>query len=65
MGVKKSRKKSKKSSVFSKAKDFISSKVSKSSGGVRHRRVTPEKLAKQILILKLKRKLFKLKYGGR
>lgn len=36
---------------------------SRSSGKRRHRE-TPEKLMKKILILKLKRKLNKLRYGG-
>jgi len=34
-------------------------------GGRRRSRVTPEKLARKILILKMQRKLYRLKYGGR
>lgn len=33
--------------------------------GGRRSRETPEKLARKILILKLKKRLYKLKYGGR
>ncbi len=66
MGTKKSSSKGKKGSVVSKVKSAIGSKLglkAKSSG--RRRRVTPEKLARQILIYKLKKKLYKMKYGGR
>lgn len=37
----------------------------RTSGFRRRRRITPERLQRQILILKLKRKLSRLKYGGR
>ena len=70
MGVKKAgkAKKAKKSGgVIGRVKSAIAGKIygSKGSSGRRRSRQTPEKLAKQILILKLKRKLFRLKYGGR
>lgn len=71
MGIKKAKPKAKKSSgVLGKVKSAIGGKLGlsgkKSSSGMRRRsRLTPEKLARQILILKLKRKLYRLKYGGR
>lgn len=70
MGVKKAKKSKrvKSSGVISRVKSALGSKlgVSSSRSGVRRRtRLTPERLARQILILKLKRKLFRLKYGGR
>lgn len=70
MGVKKSR--SKKSSKIGRAAKSAVSAVGgllggkSRGGGMRRRsRETPEKLAKKILILKLKKKLYKMKYGGR
>ncbi len=69
MGTKKTKtKSSKKSSLGSRAvsagRSLLSGSKSK-GGGKRRSRQTPEKLAKAILILKLKRKLWKMKYGGR
>jgi len=37
----------------------------KSSSGKRRSRQTPEKLAKKLLVLKLQKKIWKAKYGGR
>lgn len=67
MGAVKKSKTKKSKGVLSKVKSAIGSKLggSRSSGGRRRSRLTPEKLARQILILKLKRKLFRMKYGGR
>jgi len=70
MGAKKAKKTSSKKSsgVLGKVKSAIAGKIgvkSKGGGGRRRRRMTPESLARQILILKLKRKLFRLKYGGK
>jgi hypothetical protein len=56
------------SNVISGASSLIrgATGVKRASGGMRrHHRVTPESLAKKILILKLKKKLYKMKYGGR
>lgn len=69
MGIKKGKTKTKKTKsiggkIVSAGKSLLSGKSSK-GGGRRRSRLTPEKLAKQILVLKLKRKLWKLKYGGR
>ncbi len=70
MGVKKGKAKPKKgkiSSAVGRVTSAIGGKIGlKSGSGLRRKsRLTPEKLARQILILKLKRKLFRLKYGGR
>lgn len=74
MGVKKAKKsRSRKSggSIKRAATAVVSSALgavgvkSRGGGGRRHSRETPEKLARKILILKFKKKLYKLKYGGR
>ncbi len=71
MGVKKAKKaKSVKSGGVAKvaksALGAISGIKGKASSGVRRkRRMTPESLSRQILILKLKKRLFRMKYGGR
>jgi len=78
MGVKKAKKvtssKAKKVKVPKSATSSISSALgaviggkssSRGGSGKRSHKQTPEKLAKQILILKLKKRLFKMKYGGR
>jgi len=59
--------KSKKSrgSKVAKGLKKVSGMLKGKSGGKRRSRVTPEKLAKKILIEKLKKKLYKMKYGGR
>lgn len=74
MGVKKS--KSKKSSlgnVAKKAKGVYNqiagnsggSSKKKKDGSTKRHRQTPEKLAKKLLIIKLQKKIYKAKYGGR
>jgi len=37
----------------------------KRTSGMRRNRQTPEKLAKKLLMLKLQKKIYKVKYGGR
>ncbi len=67
MGAKKSKPKKKKSGVLGKVKSAIGAKLgvkSKSVGG-RRRSHGPEWYARKILVLKLKKRLYKLKYGGR
>jgi len=56
--------KSKLSGLYGLGKSVVSGAKGGRTGGHR-RRVTPEKLQRQILILKLKKKLNRLKYGGR
>jgi hypothetical protein len=71
MGVKKAKKatKAKKSGGVAKVAKTAVSALSgikgKASTGGRRRRMTPESLSRQILILKLKKRLFRMKYGGR
>lgn len=69
MGQIKAKKTSSKKSIVSKvaktAKSAISSLSAKRSTGKRRGRMTPERLAKKILVERLKKKLYKLKYGGR
>jgi len=48
------------------AKGLLGAVSGKRGGtGRRRSRLTPEKLAKKILVERLKKKLYKLKYGGR
>ena len=70
MGVKKASKSSAKKSVGKTIKSVASSALgmvkgtSRKAGGRRHRN-TPEKLAKKLLMIKLQKKIWKAKYGGR
>jgi len=64
--LKTTKKTSTKSSIKSKVGAVASAAVSmvtgrKSGGGARRHRLTPQKLAKQIMMLKLKKKLAKLR----
>jgi hypothetical protein len=68
MGAKKSTPKAKKSSgVLGKVKSAIGAKlgIKAKGGGGRRRSHGPEWYARKILVLKLKKRLYKLKYGGR
>jgi len=68
MGVKKAKVSKNKVSKVSKVAKTVGSALglgSKKTGGKRRSRLTPERLAKQILVVKLKKKLWKAKYGGR
>ena len=69
MGVKKAATKKKSGGVLGKvakkAKTVVSAVTGKKVYGKRRSRVTPEKLAKKILILRLQKRLYRMKYGGR
>ena len=69
MGVKKAAKSTAKKGTVKKAATTALSALSGlkkgKGGGGRRRRMTPESLSRQILILKLKKRLFRMKYGGR
>lgn len=51
--------------VGSSLASFVGGSRSRGGGGRKHSRQTPEKLARKILVERLKKKLYKLKYGGR
>jgi len=57
-------KKSTGSKIVKTAVSALSGMKSSSGGGRRSKRMTPEKLSKAILVEKLKKRLFKIKYGG-
>ena len=50
--------------VVKTAVSALSGMKSSSKGGRRSKRMTPEKLSKAILVEKLKKRLFRIKYGG-
>lgn len=73
MGVKKAKSKTTKTKAKAsgvlKTASSLGSKLmggtSRAKGGVRRSRQTPEKLAKKLLVIKLKKKIWKAQYGGR
>lgn len=77
MGVKKAKTTKSKTSKVSKSKSVVKAASSlgakllgggssaSKGGGVRRSRQTPEKLAKKLLVIKLQKKIWKAKYGGR